>query len=91
MHPVAVEPATGRLSSADLPSAHTAGHSGRVRAGSGVRTVAGSGAAGIPGRTGRKAEAARAVLTQVHCPYPLTDPHRTSCWLIQPRLRSAGC
>jgi len=91
MHPIAVEPAAGGLSSADLPSAHTAGRPGRVRAWSGVRTFAGSGAAGVPGRTGRKAEAARAVLTQVHCPHPLTDPHRTSCWLIQPRLRSASC
>lgn len=77
MHPVAVEPAAGRLSSADLRRAHRACRPGCVRAGSGVGTFAGSGAAGFPGRAGGKAEAARAVLTQVHCPYPLTDPHRT--------------
>jgi hypothetical protein len=83
MHPLAVQPAAGRLSSADLRRTHSACRPGRVRAGAGVRTFAGSGAAGVPGRTGREAEAARAVLTQVHCPYPLTDPHRTRLLLAR--------
>lgn len=98
MYPLAVEPAPGRLAGADLLSAPGASGPGGVRAGNIVhRRPIGSGPAWdhgrawVSGRAGRKAEAAGAVLAQVHRPYPLTDPHRTSRPLMQPRLRSAGC
>ncbi len=78
MHPVTTGPAPNGLAAGDGVAAAPAGFPGRLGGVPGrVRPSTGSlagGGRGGAGRARREAEAARAVLAQVHLTHPLADP-----------------